>query len=674
VSLHVRRRLPHLQTRARLSGFLYARRVCGIAGKVARGAPVDHGLIKRMCDVVRHRGPDSQGTFVEDGVGIGVQRLAVIDLDTGDQPVYNEDGTVVVALNGEIYNYRELRDRLSRSGHRFRTRTDTEVIVHLYEDHGEACVEHLRGMFAFALWDRSRRSLLLARDRVGKKPLFYAHRDGVLWFGSEAKSLLQDPELPRAVDAAAIDCFLGLGYVPQPLSAFAGLRKLPPAHTLRYQDGRVTTRRYWKLSYAGAALTRDTEEVCEELREKLLEATRLRLRSDVPLGAFLSGGVDSSAVVAAMAREATGRVKTFSIGFDVGAFDETAYAREVSKLLDTEHHEFRVTAEAIEILPKLVWHYGEPFADPSAIPTFHLSELARRHVTVALNGDGGDESFAGYERYVTHSVVARLPRLALIPASVRAALEQPKPRPAPLRKLAWLGHVLPLPAPYRYARAMALVGASLRSRLYTPEFQAEVGGQDRPSNAIAQAFCSPEAGESLVSRLLNTDVQTYLPDDLLVKMDIATMAHSLEVRSPFLDHVVMEFAASLPPTLKLHRLTTKRILKDALRPWLPDRILNRPKMGFDVPVGAWFRGPLRELPAEVLLDARATERGIFRPAELRRLIDAHRSGAEEHGKRLWALLQLELWLRTYLDGEVSGPLSLQAPRSAQGVAAPPSGH
>jgi asparagine synthase (glutamine-hydrolysing) len=651
-----------VQTRAGRSEFLYARPVCGIAGKVALGAPVDHGLIKRMCDVVRHRGPDSQGTFVEDGVGLGVQRLAVIDLDTGDQPLYNEDQTIVVVLNGEIYNYRELRERLSHSGHRFRTGTDTEVIVHLYEDHGEACVEYLRGMFAFALWDRSRRVLLLARDRVGKKPLFYAHRGDAFWFGSEPKSLLQDPTLPRGMDAAAIDCFLGLGYVPQPFSAFAGLRKLPPAHTLRFQDGRVTTRRYWRLSYAGAPPRADTEELREELRQQLLEATRLRLRSDVPLGAFLSGGVDSSAVVAAMAREASGRVKTFSIGFDVGAFDETAYAREVSKLLDTEHHEFRVTAKAVEILPKMIWHYGEPFADSSAIPTFYLSELARRHVTVALNGDGGDESFAGYDRYVTNNVVGRLPRLPIGPAYLREMLERPKRRPALLRRLARLGEVLPLTPPERYARFMAIVGASLRNRLCTPEFREEVGAADEPSSIIARAFCSPDAGEALVSRLLNADVQTYLPDDLLVKMDIATMAHSLEVRSPFLDHVMMEFAASLPPALKLRGLTTKRLLKDAMRAWLPDHILDRPKMGFSVPVSAWFRGPLRELPSDVLLDPRATERGIFRPAEVRRLIDAHRSGTEEHGARIWALLQLELWLRTYLDGEVSGPLSLQAPR------------
>jgi asparagine synthase (glutamine-hydrolysing) len=613
-----------------------------------------------MCDVIRHRGPDSEGVFVGDGAGLGVRRLAVIDLETGDQPVTNEDETIVVTLNGEIYNYRELRSGLESAGHRFRTRTDTEVIVHLYEEHGEACVEHLRGMFAFALWDRRQRALLLARDRVGKKPLFYAQRDGTLWYGSEVRSLLQDPELPRAMDAEAIDLFLGLGYVPGPRSAFAGVRKLPPAHTLRWVDGRSSTRRYWRLRYGGHEHGAGEEELREALRDHLLEATRLRLRSDVPLGAFLSGGVDSSAVVAAMTRTSSARVRTFAIGFDVGAYDETAHAREVAQLLDTEHHEFRVTADAIDVLPRLVWHYGEPFADPSAIPTFHLSEIARRYVTVALNGDGGDESFAGYERYATHALLGRLPRVPAGPAWLQRALERPV-RPALLRRLAWAARTLPLTAPERYARSMTVMAPTVRERLYTPAFRAEIGEADAASEVIGRAFACDSAGDELVHRLVSTDVQTYLPDDLLVKVDIASMAHSLELRSPLLDHVLMEFAARLPASAKLRGRETKRIFKDALRPWLPDHILDRRKMGFSVPIGAWFRGPLRDLPADVLLDPAATARGIFRPDEIRRLIEAHRSGAEEHGDRLWALLQLELWLRTYIDGEVSGPLTLDPP-------------
>src|SRR5436190_2043375 len=387
--------------------------MCGIAGKVSVGGVVTPELVAGMCEVIRRRGSDSRGVFVDGGVGLSVQRLRVIDLETGDQPIFNEDRSVVVVLNGGSYNYLVLVEGLRGRGHSFSSRSDTEVIVHLYEDHGVDCVRFLRGMFAFALWDRRRGLLLLARDRVGKKPLFYAQRGGELWFGSEAKSILQDPVVERRPDLDAIDSFLHFQYVPDPLSAFAGLRKLPPAHTLVWSGGRAELGRYWKLSYRrGPVATR--EEAQELIREQLLEATRLRLRSDVPLGAFLSGGVDSSAVVAAMARQG-GQVKTFSIGFDVAGFDETSYAREVAGLYGTDHHELRVQPAALEVIPRLVWHYGEPFADHSAIPSFYLAELTRRHVTVALNGDGGDENFAGYRRYLrsnTTERVAVLPRRA----------------------------------------------------------------------------------------------------------------------------------------------------------------------------------------------------------------------------------------------------------------------
>src|SRR4051812_12388823 len=382
--------------------------MCGIAGKLSVDQAVDLELIERMCEAVEHRGPDSRGTFCEGPVGIGVQRLAIIDLDTGDQPIANEDGTIVVVQNGEIYNYRELRQELEARGHRFSTRSDTEVIAHLYEDYGDACVDHLRGMFALAVWDRRRRHLLLARDRVGKKPLFYAARNGSFWFASEAKSILRDPGVPRDVDLDAIDSFLQFQYVPHPKSAFTTLRKLPPAHLLTWDDGRIETHRYWKLSYSPDDHYASQDEMGERIRSELLDATRLRLRSDVPIGAFLSGGVDSSAVVAAMAHLSSTPVKTFSIGFDVESFDETVHARRIAKLFGTEHHEFRVEPHAMEILPRLVWHYGEPFADQSAIPSFYLAELTRRHVTVALNGDGGDEDFAGYPRYAANTLMNRL--------------------------------------------------------------------------------------------------------------------------------------------------------------------------------------------------------------------------------------------------------------------------
>ncbi|MGI8596949.1 MAG: asparagine synthase (glutamine-hydrolyzing) [Thermoleophilaceae bacterium] len=637
--------------------------MCGIAGKVTTGEPVDATLLERMCQVIEHRGPDSRGAFLEGGVGLGIQRLAIIDLSTGDQPIYNEDGSVVVVLNGEIYNYRELRRSLEQRGHRFGTHTDTETIVHLYEEYGEACVEHLRGMFAFALWDRSRRELLLARDRVGKKPLFYSHRDGALWFGSEPKSILQDGAVPRDVDLGAVDCFLRLGYVPDPLSAFRALRKLPPAHTLTWRDGSIRTRRYWRLSYRSSEAPVSEAEMQESIREELLEATRLRLRSDVPLGAFLSGGVDSSAVVAAMVRESSARVKTFSIGFDVGAYDETAQAREVSRLLDTDHHELRVEARALDVLPTLVWQYGEPFADPSAIPSLYLAEMTRRHVKVALNGDGGDENFAGYERYHAYQVAHRL---GWVPDSAarlgvrgldRTGIAQ---RLAPARRLRWLLNALST-EPYERIVTNSLFLEPERSELYTPELRESLDREpERPAASVLRdAYLSSDA-ETSVERYLDVDVQTYLAGALLVKVDIATMTHSLEVRSPLLDHRFMETAAALPASSKLDGSRTKRVFKDALRPWLPDHILDRPKMGFGVPLAAWFRGPLRHLPGGVLLDPRSTDRGMFREEGVRGLVERHVNGTEDNAERLWALIQLELWMRSYVDPEVPTPLTLDA--------------
>lgn len=614
-----------------------------------------------MCEVIEHRGPDSRGAFVEEGVGLGIQRLAIIDLETGDQPIFNEDGSIVVVLNGEIYNFRELRAELEARGHQFSTRSDTEVIVHLYEEHGDGCVEHLRGMFAFALWDKSRRRLLLARDRVGKKPLFYCVRDRTIWFGSEPKAILQDPEVPRDVNLDAIDCFLQFQYVPHPLSAFASLSKLPPAHLLTWEGGRISKRRYWKLSYAPDERYGGEAEMHERIREELLEATKLRLRSDVPLGAFLSGGVDSSAVVAAMAKLSSTPVKTFSIGFDVAAFDETAYAHEIAELFSTEHHEFRVEPHAMEILPKLVWHYGEPFADQSAIPSLYLAELTRRHVTVALNGDGGDEDFAGYPRFIANTIADRLDWIPRPLARAGAQMLDrigPGPRPRSLRtRLRRLARAVSLTPYDRYAMWIAYFTELDRGELYTPELRTTLGEHRTAPSIIRDPYLASDAME-LVDRLLDVDVNSYLPGDLLVKMDIATMAHSLEVRSPLLDHRFMEMAARLPAAAKLQGTTTKRVFKDALRPWIPDHILDRAKMGFGVPIGDWFRGTLRDLPAEVLLDPRSLERGYFRPEKVRQIIDRHLSGAEDTSNKIWALLQLELWLRTYVDATQPAPVAL----------------
>jgi asparagine synthase (glutamine-hydrolysing) len=603
--------------------------MCGIAGTVSRHGPVDGGLVERMCATMEHRGPDSRGVFVEDGVALGVQRLAVIDLEGGHQPIVSEDGAVAVVVNGEIYNHIGLRNELVAAGHSFATGSDSEVIAHLYEEIGEGCVERLHGMFAFALWDRRARRLLLARDRVGKKPLFYAVRDGRLWFGSEPRAILASGEVSREVDHQALDLFLHYQCVPTPSCAFAALRKLPPAHTLIWQDGTVTTRRYWKLSYRERYTQAGEAEVCELIRDRVLEATRLRLHSDVPIGALLSGGVDSSAVVAAMARLSAEPVKTFSIGFDVDAFDETANAREVARHYETDHHELVLHSGAVEALPRLVWHYGEPFADSSALATFFLAEMARHHVTVALNGDGGDESFAGYERYLRYASNGGPQGLS----------------------------------PYEdYAarRASAYFDDRARVELYEPDFLDSLGS--RPWLSVLEAPYLASDGHDVVERLLDVDVQTYLPDDLLVKMDIAAMAHSLETRSPLLDPGVMELAAGLPTAMKISGGTTKRILKRAMQDWLPRSIIERPKMGFRVPVGNWLRNGLRQLPGDVLLDPRTLERGLFREERVRAIVGEHLDGTRDHAHRIWTLLVLELWFRTYVDTlGVSAPIALSVP-------------
>jgi asparagine synthase (glutamine-hydrolysing) len=534
------------------------------------------------------------------------------------------------------------------------------VIVHLYEEHGPACVENLRGMFAFALWDRPRRRLLLARDRVGKKPLFYRLVGDELWFASEVRAILEDDAVDRTVDFAAVDAFLHYQYVPHPLSAFAGIRKLPPAHTLLWEDGQTRIERYWRLSYAPFDPLPPRAEAHEEIRRHLLEATALRLRADVPLGAFLSGGVDSSAVVAAMAKQAPGRVKTFSIGFDVDSYDETRHAREVAELYDTDHHELRVEPDAIEVLPRLVWHYGEPFADHSAIPSFALAELTRRQVTVALNGDGGDENFAGYTRYVGNQraeQLARLPApvrrvLALVGRAVGTSVQDSSLR-SRLRRVTERAALQP---DARYSIWMAFFADDAREMLYTPEFRAALG-RSTTLDVIRGPYRASDACDP-INRILDVDVATYLPGDLLVKMDIATMAHSLEVRSPLLDHRLMEYVARLPGSWKLAGQTTKKLFKDAVRPWLPDRIVDRAKWGFGVPLASWFTGALRELPREILLDPVAVGRGFFRPEEVRRLIDHHVSGVSDNANELWALIQLEVWLQTFIDTKPRQPLAL----------------
>jgi asparagine synthase (glutamine-hydrolysing) len=634
--------------------------VCGIVGKVSVSGRVPAELIETMCCAVEHRGPDSRGTYMNDGIGLGIQRLRVIDLATGDQPIFNEDRSVVVVLNGEIYNYKELREQLRSRGHVFSTDGDTEVIAHLYEDHGKDCVQVLRGMFAFAVWDIRERRLLLARDRVGKKPLVYAVQGGTLWFASEIRALLADPTINREINLEAIDSFLQLQYVPAPVTAFAGIEKLQPAHTLVWHDGEISVERYWRLSYATPERLPTREEAHEEIRQRLLRATELRLRSDVPVGAFLSGGIDSSAVVAAMAMRSSTPVKTFSIGFDVDEFDERDHAREVSRLYGTDHHELVVVPQALEVLPKLVWHFGEPFADNSAIPTFYLSQLAREHVTVALNGDGGDENFGGYGRYATTRLADKLaatPRPVQLAAQKLSGLLRANGQVSSYRfRFRRETQLALLDEADRYAWRMAHVKPEETSELYTADFQRAVHGSVATS-VIRDPFEASDATDD-VNRRIDTDVQTYLPNALLVKMDITSMAHSLEMRSPLLDHKLMEYVARLPGSWKVDGEATKQIFKDAVRPWLPATILDRPKWGFGSPLSHWFRGELKNLPAEVLLDRRSVERGWFRESAVRTLIEDHASGQRDNTNRLWALIQLELWLQTFVDARPRAPLVL----------------
>jgi asparagine synthase (glutamine-hydrolysing) len=625
--------------------------VCGIVGKVEFGGHVDPSLIARMCAAIEHRGPDSRGMWCDGEVGLGIQRLAIIDVAGGDQPIFNEDRSIAVVMNGEIYNFEDLRAELVSRGHAFYTHSDTEVLVHLYEDHGEELVHRLRGMFAFAIWDGRQRRLLLARDRVGKKPLFVALRGNAVWFASEVMSLLQDPEIDRSPNAQAIANYLAYQYVPHPMSAFAAVEKLPPASMLAVSPSRAQTRRYWQLDYGVPEPQASQHELEERLRELIWEATKIRLISEVPLGAFLSGGIDSSAVVAAMADQMSEPVKTFSIGFTDADFDEVRFARTIAERFATDHHEFVVEPQAIEIMPKLARHYGEPFADPSAIPSFYLAQLTSQYVTVALNGDGGDESFAGYRRYLSNDLAAHLnwmpkPVRRLAPKLVVPLREGPRSSSTRAR-VQRLARALAMDPYARYAHWMSAFPLYTWPQVLQEEFLASAD-PTRTEGVIGDVWKASTAS-SRVDRMLDADVNTYLPADLLVKMDIATMAYSVEGRSPFLDHHLMEFAAALPPALKLRGARGKVILKSALAGILPADILERPKMGFGVPLAQWFRTDLRNLPSELLLGRDSRVHTYVRPAAIERMIAEHHQGSADHSLRLWVLLQLEHWHREVVE-------------------------
>ena len=622
--------------------------MCGIAGFAdlqprARTLEGDQLRIKAMCDVMRHRGPDDDGVFVEPGVGLGMRRLSIIDLSTGHQPIHNEDRTVWVVFNGEIYNYRELRETLEAAGHRFYTSSDTETIVHGYEEWGEDVFARLRGMFGIALWDARTRTLLLGRDRPGIKPLYYAQAGGRLYFGSEAKCVLANPEVDRALDPAALDHYLAYLYTPRDRAIFRGMRKLPPAHLLKVQDGRVEVRRYWQLPTA-TAFPGSEAEALEALDATLADAVRSHMISDVPLGAFLSGGIDSSLVVALMARASDRPVKTFSIGFDESAFNELPHARRVAEHLGTEHHEFIVRPEALDILDRVIWHFDEPFADSSAIPTWYVSEVARRHVTVVLSGDGGDELFGGYDRYLPHPRVAAFDRLdpgvgrALAAATWRAL-------PHGMRGKNFLRHVARDPQG-RYLDSMTFFFADERDALLSPDLRP---GDGWDSEAYFAAPFGRLGGLPLEAQMMAFDFESYLPDDCLTKVDRMSSAHSIESRVPLLDHHVAEFAASLPVGMKIRGDRRKHLLKQLAFRYVPRDLLDRPKQGFGVPIGHWFRGSLRETFGDVLGSPAARQRGYFNYGFVDRVLQEHLAGRRDHSLRLWQLLVFELWHRQYVD-------------------------
>ncbi len=621
--------------------------MCGIAGLLRTdGARADARLVGAMTDILSHRGPDGDGFFVEGPIGLGHRRLAIIDLATGDQPMFSEDRSLALVFNGEIYNYRELRSELEARGARFRTTSDTEVLLRAYEAHGIDCLSKLRGMFAFALWDGGRRRLLLARDRVGIKPLVYAWDGRRLLFGSELKALLADPTLSRDLDWDALHDYLVFHYIGSPRSIFRGARKLPPASYLLLDadGGEPEVHRYWDLRFDPAGTRREAEWV-EGLRWHLEDAVRSHMVSDVPIGAFLSGGVDSGSVVALMAKASPTPIRTFSIGFDEADFDELAYAREVARRHETDHCEFVVKPDALEVLPRLAWQFDEPFADSSALPTYYVSKITREHVTVALSGDGGDENFAGYRRYAL--AVQRHARLDGFSGRAPRALAGAAAAllPGTMRGHGFL-ELMAADGVERYFRMVAYQRSATLARLLTPETRALVDGRVDPG--LFRSLAAEGGSLDYLSTLQYLDVRTYLPEDILTKVDRTSMLVSLEARVPLLDHVLMEYVATMPSGLKLRGGEGKSVFKKAMAADLPASVLTRRKMGFGVPLAAWLRRDLRDYARDTLLGSRARQRGLFAPAAVEAILAEH-AGGRDHSAQIWALLVFEEWARRWCD-------------------------
>jgi asparagine synthase (glutamine-hydrolysing) len=631
--------------------------MCGITGWAnfdARTPPPDGAreLLHSMCERMVHRGPDSEGLLVANGVALGMRRLAIIDLVTGEQPTYNEDKSVAVILNGEIYNYRELRDTLERRGHTFRSQSDTEVLPHLYEEFGDAMVEHLNGMFALALWDSRRRRLLLARDRFGEKPLFWSVFDNILLFASEPKVLLAHPSVKTSLNLQALRQYLSFDYVPAPLTIYQDINKLPAAHTLTLENGAIKTQCYWSLSYKTTQPPPTEIEAAEELQELLAESVRLRLVSDVPLGVLLSGGVDSSSIAALAVRASSEAVKTFSISFAESSFDESQYARAVAKFLGTDHHEERLSANlAANLVGEIGSWMDEPFSDPSLVPTYLLSRFTRKHVTVALGGDGGDELFAGYAMYRGHRWAENY---AKVPRLLRAAVIEPLVGllPVKTKNLSFDYKATRFVSGMKYdqvARHHVWFGSfnpAEQEMLLTPEVQRASDGDIYREARRMLAECD---STDVVEQMQSLDTRLYLAEDILTKVDRASMAVSLEVRAPFLDPRVAEFAASLPANYKLRGRKTKYILKRAMQDCLPPFVTRRSKKGFGVPVAQWLKEKLRPLARDLLSPERVRRAGVFNPGYVTKLQDEHERGVANHRKLLWTLLMFELWHESFVE-------------------------
>lgn len=627
--------------------------MCGICGFISDGPPNGAQArvwLESMNACLRHRGPDDEGYYLDNQAALAMRRLSIIDLFTGHQPVSNEDHSLWLVFNGEIYNYRELRIDLLRRGHQFRSRSDSEVILHAYEEFGEACVERFNGMFAFAIWDARDRKLFLARDRLGIKPLYYCPLQPGIVFGSELKAVIAHPEVPRRIRLPSLDAFLTLEYVPGPETIFEDIYKLQPGHLLTYQDGDLETRSYWDLETRPVPVRR--EECVEALAELLSDAVGLQMVSDVPVGAFLSGGIDSSTVVALMAGHSPSPIRTFSIGFGDRTYNELPYARQVARRFQTAHEEAFIEPDIVSLVERLVWHLDEPFGDTSMLPTFLVSQLASRSVKVVLSGDGGDEVFAGYDTYVAQKAEAYyrlLPgmlRRALLPAVLRAVPPQPAKKGL-INKAKRFVEGAALPAELQHARWMVYLSETERRRLFLPDVRESLNGRSALQPLLAH-FGRVAHRDSLAQQQY-VDIKTYLVDDILTKVDRMSMATSLEARVPLLDHRVVEFAWSLPPHLKLHRGRTKVILREAMKGVLPREVLTKPKEGFSSPVKQWLRGPLRPLMMDLLSPARLRSRSYFEPDCVGRWVQEHIEGRVNHSHRLWSLMMFELWMQQVME-------------------------